>query len=58
MPRHVVARTIGAVFVGADVHANDAASSLSRFETRQRRRVSAIVEPEPIDQAAVCDQAE
>ena len=56
--RHVVARTIGAVFVSADVHADDAASSFSRFETRQRRRVSAIVEPEPVDQAVVGDEPE
>ena len=58
MPDHVVARTIGAVLVGADVHADDAASSFSRFETRQRRRVSAIVEAEPVDQAVIGDEPE
>ena len=58
MPAHVVARTIGAILIGADVHSDDAASTFSRFETRQRRRMSAIVEAEPVDQTAIGDEPE
>ena len=55
--RHVVARTIDAILIGADVHSDDAGSTFSRFETRQRRRVPAIVEAEPVDQTAIGGRA-